>query len=471
MSSQSVYAEFSSLKSSFPGPPKEPIPPLPTRPYTDPVETKSLPPDLPPLTASVSDLSMLRTSSVDPRKARRRGANFGFRRDLKDGSPLIISTSLPVASSGEDALISPSLTPPGTFTSTDSDASSFSDLPFDFPQPPPINLRRMKSSPLFPSDRASSREVKRWGAVPALPTSGLTESWSARGSSGNLADLQTELDFSPPFESMSESYRGRIDGLTRQLESVIRQNTLDTTEPPSAPWAFYRDSDTLQEAPFDFPAASQSSLVLDKCSTGQHNHPRDCSEAVGLPTPFPSTNHVASVQAPLISRQMHKMRSLKFAPECSSSLDRLEITLENPNPRPSKLLFRGRSISMDFHSSPSHQQYYHPNANRACVHRVPTAPLVKNCSMLPMASRERNVSLSTPFLHRPADNIIRPLPRSCHLHQSLNGPSPGLKSFIDITPEQGNSKRSLGNRDKMKRFLNRASQIFDWRKKKTIPCV
>ncbi|KAE9401553.1 hypothetical protein BT96DRAFT_1018042 [Gymnopus androsaceus JB14] len=462
---QSAYAELASSTSSpFPGPPSEPIPPLPTRSYTDPLKPKPLPPALPHSSVSLSDLSCAqREPSVDPRKARRHCAHFGFRREPLNLAALTIATSV----SSEDSLTSPGPTPPGTFTSTESDASSFNDLPFDFPQPPPISpmLRRMKSSPLFTlADTGSIRDLstrKRWGAIPAVPAGQL---WKNTHAVDSLTDLEAELDFSPPF-GQSESYRGRIDGLTKELQSVIQDDTLfDDVDPPLPPWIAHGNSDTL--VPFLFPAASKSSLVL---------------ESRHLPT-TPETTTPKNVARPILPRQISKMRSLKFAPECSSSLERLDVSIQPSKPS-SKSLFRGRSISMDFHKSrprpvsavvgggdlhsSNPPSSYLPNMGRLRgPQRVSTDPVINKHHTMLNVNRERNYSLSTPFLHRPVNHSTPTRPHR-HPHASMSAPSPGLKSFIDITPEQVRRKGSLGGRDRMKKLLSRASQVFDWKKKRT----
>ncbi|KAJ4468195.1 hypothetical protein J3R30DRAFT_1683377 [Lentinula aciculospora] len=480
---QSAYAALASSTTPFPGPPSEPIPPLPTRPYTDPVKTKPLPPVLP--RSSVSSPNLVhRNPPIDPRKARRHCANLGFKREallIQNNIPLSVSTSLP-PSTDEDNLTSPGLTPSGTFTSTESDVSSFGDLPLDFPQPPPISpvLRRMKSSPLFTlADTGSVPDLtniarKRWGAVQGIDSR--TELWKTRNTVDSLTDLEAELDFTPPFDHSSDSYRGRIDGLAKELQSVIRADTL---EPPLPPWMARRDSDAFQEAPFLLPAASQSSLLLGNKAMSRpvyHKSPQGRSAPSPGLCPFPSSSssfpHTVFAPSeyysqPIPPRQISKMRSLKFAPECNPSLERLDISIQNSKPQ--KSLFRGRSISMDFNNNRSRplSMFASNQATSSYLSkmgRTPPAHPVVDDRDIP-ASRIRDSGLSTPFLHRPV-NSSTPVRQQRRLHHSMI-PSPGLKSFIDITPEQVQRKGPAANRDKVKRLLRRASQVFDWRKKKT----
>ncbi|KAF9071117.1 hypothetical protein BDP27DRAFT_1322807 [Rhodocollybia butyracea] len=331
--------------------------------------------------------------------------------------------------------MSPGPTPPGTFSSTESDVSSFSDLPFEFPQPPPIGpiLRRMKSSPMFTMADSSSSVRKRWGA-------------------GSLTDLQAELDFSPPFpvDRPTESYRGRIDGLTKELEAVIRadsqdfpfcsifQETLRTLEPNRTPVRHHLQS---RSVPFDeTPSTARRRLTSFPLST--RNTPEQRPSQV----------------QPIPSRQIPKMRSLKFAPQCNSSLERLDIPTQNPKVQ--KSLFRGRSISMDFQKSQSRpfsmgalKREVLPSPHRGQSQRISTNAV----------HRDQHPVLSTPFHHYPVDsNTVRPRQRPSRFHDSV---SSGLKSFIDITPEQAQRKPSLVERTKVKKLLSRASQLFDWRKK------
>lgn len=479
--------EISSTLPPFPGPPLEPIPPLPTRMYTEPLKPKPLPPALPQSSSSSPDLP--KDLSADSRKARRHCAHFGFSREPINLAALVMSTSL------EDTFTSPGLTPPGTFTSTESDASSVNDLPFDFPQPPPISpiLRRMKSSPLFTlADTGSVRDLttrKRWGAIPAMPAG---ELWKNRDAMDSLTDLETELDFTPPFEQrQSESYRGRIDGLTRELQSVMQSDTTmfedtDVIESPFLSWNSRGNNETL--SPFLFAAASKSSLVLEN----RHYPPVETLST----TPRPNTA-LKHVSKPIAPRQLSKMRSLKFAPECNSSLERLDVSTQTCKPS-SKSLFRGRSISMDFHKSrprpmsafvggnnnantSSSSSSYLPNLGGRFrgPQRISTDPIVNKHHTMVMMNVDRDYGdpknnhncnpsgpspLLTPFLHRP----VHSTPSRPHRHGHMSaGPSPGLKSFIDITPEQVQHKGSLGGRDRMKKLLSRASQVFDWKKKKS----
>ncbi|KAJ3982416.1 hypothetical protein F5890DRAFT_371696 [Lentinula detonsa] len=485
---QSAYAALASSTLPFPGPPLEPIPPLPTRSYTDPMKTRPLPPVLPHSSVSSPDL-ILRNPSLDPRKARRHCANFGLRQEalpIQGHNSLSVSTSVPL-SSDDDNLTSPGPTPPGTFTSTESDISSFSDLPLDFPQPPPISpvLRRMKSSPLFTlADTGSVSDLsnvarKRWGAVQGLPLHNRAELWKSRKNVDSLMDLEAELDFTPPFDHLSDSYRGRIDGLAKELQSVFRADPVpDTLEPPLPPWMGRCDSETIQEAPFLLPAASKSSLLLGRTSSRLdfHKPPQNRSNSSPVLCPFPSSSSSKNVSAPsersfqpVPLRQVSKMRSLKFAPECNTSIERLEIS--NQNIKSQKSLFRGRSISMDFsHNKSRPLSMFGSNqgltASTSYLTKMgrapPTGPLLKdNYAMSP--NRSRDATLSTPFLHRPVNNSTPVQQR--RLHHSMM-PSPGLKSFIDITPERVQRKASIAPRDKVKKLLSRASQVFDWRKKK-----
>lgn len=436
---------------------------MPTRLYTDPLRPQPLPPALPQSSSSSPDLHT--DLSVNARKARRHCAHFGFSREPLNLAALVMSTSF------EDTFTSPGLTPPGTFTSTESDASSVNDLPFDFPQPPPISpiLRRMKSSPLFTlADTGSVRDLttrKRWGAMPA------------------------QLDFTPPFERhQSESYRGRIDSLTRELQSVMQGDTrmFDDSNVVEPSWISRGNNETL--SPFLFTAASKSSLVL-----ANRQYP-SVETLSNTPRSNPTLKHVSK---PILPRQLSKMRSLKFAPECNSSLERLDISTQTSKP-PSKSLFRGRSISMDFHKSrprpmsafvrgnsndnpSSSSSSYLPNLSGRFrgPQRISTDPITnKHHTMLmmnidrdygdPKNNYNRNSSgpgpLSTPFLHRP----VHSSPSRLHRHGHVSAaPSPGLKSFIDISPEQVQRKGSLGGRDRMKKLLSRASQVFDWKKKKS----
>ncbi|KAJ3933975.1 MAG: hypothetical protein NXY57DRAFT_959453 [Lentinula lateritia] len=481
-SRQSAYVVLASSTYPFPGPPSEPIPPLPCRSYTDPVKTKPLPAVHPLSSVSSPDL-MHRNPPLDPRKARRHCANFGFKREaLVTQAHKSLSPSIPLPS--PDDFTSPGPTPPGTFTSTESDVSSFSDLPLDFPQPPPISpvLRRMKSSPLFTlADTGSAPDLsdiarKRWGAVQGF-TDTQAESRKIRNKTDSLTDLEADLDFTPPFEQSSDSYRGRIDGLAKELQSVIRPGTL---EPPLPPWIARRDSDTCQESPFLLPAASKSSLLLGNKTSSRSVYHQPTQKQSG-PSPalysFPSSSmknvSTSSERLPqlVLPRRISKMRSLKFAPECNPSSDRLDIS--NHDSKPHKPLFRGRSISMDFNNNNSRSRPLSMfagsqgmSASTSYLSKMgrtpPTRPLVKDNPDHPL-NRSRDVGLSTPFLHRPV-NSDTPVRHQRRLHHSMM-PSPGLKSFMDITPEQV-QRKPTAHKDKVRKLLSRASQVFDWRKKK-----
>ncbi|KAJ3974118.1 hypothetical protein EV361DRAFT_675483 [Lentinula raphanica] len=491
---QSAYAVLASSPSPFPGPPSEPIPPLPvSRSYTDPVKTKPLPPTLPRTSLSSPDL-IQRDPPLDPRKARRHCANFGFKREaLAIQAPNAFFGQTPQASpSDEETLASPGLTPPGTFTSTESDVSSFSDLPLDFPQPPPISpvLRRMKSSPLFTlADTSSVPDLsnvarKRWGAVQAIPS----KNPAAMRKSGRmvdcLTDLEAELDFTPPFSHSSDSYRGRIDGLAKELQSVFRGNPVPgTLEPPLPPWIDRRESEPAQESPFLLPAASKSSLLLGSKTPNRTDYdkpPQTRSNSTPALCLFPSSSFSSSKDVsgsstfkepssqPTPPRQISKMRSLKFAPECNPSLDRLDVSIQNP--KPTKSLFRGRSISMDFnHTKTRPMSMFASNQTTSTSYltRMGRAPPNGSVVKDDLAPR-RDAGLSTPFLHRSVNTSTTSTPlrqQQRRLHHSMM-PSPGLKSFIDITPEKPQSKTSIAPRDKVKKLLSRASQVFDWRRKK-----
>ncbi|KAF5370632.1 hypothetical protein D9758_001873 [Tetrapyrgos nigripes] len=344
---------------------------------------------IPQLPTSSSSRSMIvheSSSSVysaDLRK-RRRGADFGFRRP---------SLSRPISDSPSDNS-SFSATPPGTFTGSDSDSSSIHELPFDFPLPPP--LRRMQSSPL---------DEARKGRGPST--------YRARGSSiaqpqvyhsHAIADSLSDLDADVSASSRPDlAYSVELD--TSSLELDL-ENEGETLIMSTSGWP------THSAAP-SHPIASSSY--------------HDRVHSLSLNRPPIHAPHAPS------HRPIPKMRSLKFAPDSSGSLDRLGVTMEHPGQQRS--LLRGRALSMDFrsHQSPS---------RRMDAGRVRSSNL------------QNPAGLATPILRRTPHSAPAGRPHIDDLSGS------GLTSFIDISPDPEVRRSSV------KKLLSKASQVFRPSKKK-----
>ncbi|KAK7472645.1 hypothetical protein VKT23_000758 [Stygiomarasmius scandens] len=395
------------MSTPFPGPPSEPIPPLPS---PDSACSK-------PLVHHSSSMVHLASEIGDPRKARRQCTDFGFRRP---SIPCSVSDS-----PSDCSLATSSATPPGTFTSSDSDASSIEDLQYDFPQPPPISpvLRRMKSSPLFTLDDTDPHtNRKRWGAMVIRKDEGPTSQlYKSHGVADSLSDLDIDMSVSSHFDT---SRHGKIDRLSKELdledegESLIMQAPRQFRHPPIA--------------------SPLSSVIATSSSCLSHN-----VRSLTLKDDDPSSH-----SRPAKPRRISKMRSLKFSPESTESLERLEVTMEKP--RQPKSLFRGRSISMNF-------LVPHPSSNLPRPHCSQQA-----LSVRPQATnRDKDTpsGLATPFLRRQTHAAP---PSSNHRAHALS--SSGMRSFIDITPDQEVRRGSIIHKDRMKKLLARASSVFDWGK-------
>ncbi|THU95377.1 hypothetical protein K435DRAFT_130736 [Dendrothele bispora CBS 962.96] len=400
------------MSTPFPGPPSEPIPPLPS---LDLVHFKP-----PQLVHHSSSMVHLPSDPGDPRKTRRQCTDFGFRRPS-------IPSSVSEFPLDNYSVVTSVATPPGTFTSSDSDISSAEDLQFDFPRPPPISpvLRRMQSSPLFTLDDADSHSSKRkrWGAMvmPRIEGSA-SQIYETNGVADNLSDLDADtLLFNSHFVS-----------------------------------ACHDKNDNLCKSKLDLDNEGES-LITQAPHRSRHASPLSPVTAASLPpnivrsavaSSIPTNVTVSSAYGPSITpRRISAKKSLKFSPESTESLERLDITMEKP--RQQKSLFRGRSVSMNFHVPDPSSNLPRP----PCPSQIPDRTRL-NC-------RDKNGALpspATPFLHRPLHTTF---PSHSHAH-GLS--ASGLNSFIDIAPDQDARRSSIVHRDRIKRLFTRASRVFDWSK-------
>ena len=307
---------------------------------------------------------------------------------------------------------SPSLvtTPSGTYNSSGSDTSSLPD--FDFPEPPP--LRRMQSSPFFSLDDTIS------------PLANLLE---------NALEMSVHL----PSSSVSElvSVGAHEKGLERQGEAILRQ-------------------DALREREKKLLRSSQSRL---RAASSPNLHDAGASNFVTTFPPLPALP--AHNTEP---RKLTKMRSLRFASDCNTSSDRLDVRIRPAampaRPKTTHTLHKGRSLSMEYLTkrisrstpfTPSSRPTGHPQMLKAQAFRGP----YPHTSFSPSHSSHVN-HLGTPFLHRSMPAAPRPIP--------IDSPDSfaSQRSFMDFSPDRDVRTR----RTTFRRLMSRASMLIGWKSRR-----
>ncbi|KAL0575508.1 hypothetical protein V5O48_006463 [Marasmius crinis-equi] len=403
-----------------------------------------------------------RSPPVDPRRARRQCTDFGSRRG-HPLPPLSLSTSDSVLQStarGSSSPINSTPTPGSTFSSSDSnsDVSSLEDMRFDFPEPPPISpvLRRMKSTPLFIMDDVSTGHLTGRGFHDhaAIATTGLPAHPSERFETFN--DLQSDSD--QPMSPLSETSIGSPETHPQESESDAHGEQLVLE---SANW-------------LSLPA------FLSCPSSDVDN---DIHSAI-LPSPRRTTNASQNVKPststppapfPHERRKVSKMRSLKFSPSCSESVERLDTRIPKANGH--KSIVRGRAVSMDFKSYRA--SFFSPSSDKAIARPppdLPSAPATttqtpkKRTTNGPSPGHSKSLSHSghNALFSTPQKLYKRPLSTVASGHASnttSNAKVDEFRSFMDISPDR--EGRRLGNgKDKVRKLLARASTMFEWGKLK-----
>lgn len=187
--------------------------------------------------------------------------------------------------------------------------------------------------------------------------------------------------------------------------------------------------------------------------------------------------HAAAASVTSRPHGLPKMRSLKFAPECTEPLDQLQISMEKLKHH--KPLLRGRSVSMEFQAKSSNHHEgsgFFPTSN----YFKPSSS-VKSNTIDTSARQRHRPHLSVPFFSplRTSPQRCDTAPKEPHilatpfLHRSaLTSPArkeelstfPSYKSYIDITPEQ--IHRAGARRKKLRKILARASGgvVLGWAK-------
>jgi hypothetical protein len=439
------------------------------------VHPESRKPQVPTGTApSPSPRAELRRPPANPQKSRRHCIDFGLGR-----------TTAQISASPPSQHVVSSASPPfGAHASAgyESDTSSlFDNLDMVFPQPPPIILRRVRSSPLLSAkgtcvvrsamDICGDRKLhdyassKHWSV---LHNAASARHWASVGPTELLEQLELELEGEPLLSSKapvlspvhnhplaaraSESYNygRRTDHVSIAVSVSELQKSLSI---PSPSQTKERHNATLCASKYAHTSRNPGpSVVTDKTKT--LSHARSTSsiisrtiqrERMATSTTFGPTRNVLS-----------KARSATpVAP-----LDHLD-----PSQKKSKA---------------SHPQGLHcPTSNRIQNHQVE----VKHCpSFASFACAERQKmskrahlsnffagfgsskdslghlrSLGSPFHHR----LTRGQPDA---HTPTRAPSSHVpKSFIDITPEQDTGDPRSTRRELTRKLLVKASRgILGW---------
>ncbi|KAJ8077117.1 hypothetical protein AAF712_013984 [Marasmius tenuissimus] len=445
-------------------PPSAPVPPLPSS-----SSTVSLPRLYPPYgSTSLHFSSMInlscepqRATPLDSRRARRQCTDFGFSR-APPPPPLSLSLSDSGAHPKPDApgIYSPSSestpTPSSTFSSSgsDSEVSSLEDMRFEFPEPPPISpvLRRMKSTPLFIMDDMSTGQLTR------------------RGFHDHTPDLAHQDEHDEAF------YDPRSDTTVSPLSQTSSADSPDT---PSHDLELDSQGEQLilESANWLLPAHLESSFPGSSSNAYNDSHstvlPSPC-RATTFPQNAVSPRSPPSISYPHQHRRVSKMRSLKFSPSCSESVERLDTFAEKMKGQ--KSIVRGRAVSMDFKSYRT--SFFSSAAEKTAARMRPASQATQNSdlqtpkkfvSTAPSSGHAKSLSLQntghSAFLVTPTRPPKRPL--STVPGHSFGASSASraeeYRSFMDISPER--EGRRLGHgKDKMKKLLARASTLFDWGK-------
>lgn len=445
-------------------------------------------------TASADEVILRRTPPIDPRKARRHCTDFGIART--SSAEVLSRPPLRVQDSYDSSVWS---TPLGTYTATESDSSSFRDLQYDFPQPPPISpvLRHMKSSPLFTvEDTTALRDLyaerRSTMALPyRVPTSqhlphvDLTRDYAAKRSDMRSKTLEHKVADLPPREWTTykhiPSKEGKIDRLSRAQDYEMEGETLMQIDLDRHNMRRTHASSKSASSGLDRRHGLQSTNTASHNKTSAPKHtisarnssapPRDILSAGRMkersvgPSAFqaPRTPMVIrritslrtspkqdrpGAESPRFSGRLTKMRSLKFAVESRESLERNDTNMEKRKPRRS--LLRGRSISMEFH--------FRKPSQASAVPPAPPRPPFSSVNPSRQKTSHRS-NLSVPFFSRSDSrtsqhavapqisgghaSLPKPFSHRSARSQPINVLSskeeelviPAFKSFIDITPE------------------------------------
>ncbi|KAJ7594781.1 hypothetical protein C8J56DRAFT_448917 [Mycena floridula] len=380
----------------------------------------------------------LRYPPINARKTRRHCSDFGLDRSKNQPPrPLHVKTSIP---SDNVSVLSSGSTPRGTYTGTGSDdSSSIPDVEFDFPDPPAANpiIRRIKSSPSFHGDDTAS--------VQSILGSKLDADFGRRAVGRPFSHTRDappssyRTDDSP---SSASFYSSEIDGPSKGLDlemegEQLLQMGMDNQVGRNRRYGFQRECVFSSEDTIIYSTPRPPSQMI------RHSRQRSSvygESQMGHYYSQPVSRVPASFQDSSFRRGVPKMRSLRFAPGCAESLDRLQVSIEKL--KGPKSLLRGRSVSMEFQSKT-------PNAFADSTRSGFCPSLADSSSHSGRRRHRANLSvplaaLSTPFLHHNQ-------PRVAEDFSNL----PPFKSFIDITPE--NHNRPSSRRKQLRKLLARAS--------------
>lgn len=470
-------------------------------------------PVLPPRGRRASEIpttlksAILRQPPIDPRKFRRFCTDFGLGREPVSKQardhPLWIEIASPLM--GDDHSTSAGSTPLATYTGTDSDTSSlYQNIEFDFPQPPSMNelaLRRMQSSPSFAVQAKNGHVDGRMAPHATLVLPG--DSGAERG--GFLCK---------DAERKNTWHNGRVDGLSKELDLDLEEETLLALEVAGAGCA---RSEYLPRLRSPRAASSDLSGLLGPYAPRNDGRPETtltmphftpCAPSIqtfedsgGVArAPMQRTHivrRIASIQLSpkyendvvLAPRPIFKSKSLRFGPEPTEALDRLEVSIKKlkayePSSHRSWATFSRRCTGLGEFTTgkgnitPAPKKYtegnctpYPPSLASAGRQKpshhlhmsVPMASLglpntvVHGPNPAPSSTAPHN-SLASPFLHR----ATRSQPASLMSFLEMEAIP---RSFIDITPEQEVHRESTtGSRKaRVRKLLARASNsALEW---------